>query len=325
MPGSGVPELDVVLQHLHLGSSALFSLAEGRVTFDVDPADPSLGVRVVDEGGRLPDVAGYDHLGAQRVWTGGQTWLQLRISGVTVVEDGYRLACAVLERVLVGGEPLAEAVQTSLQRLQELLARQRGLPLQREIGLWGELHALQRLATVIGAQQAVQAWQGPGYGEHDFTLTDADVEVKTTASEGRVHHIATLTQLQPVEQRPLWLLSLRITRSNGTDARTLHEQIEHTASVLAPHDEDFRRCLKKLREQPIVADPWSTRWRLRDTPALFAVGEDFPGLTNRRLHAAGFDVARLDGVEQRINLEGWPTAAPVPAFWPHNDTPPAKD
>ncbi|WP_380158803.1 PD-(D/E)XK motif protein [Kineococcus sp. R86509] len=318
MTVAGLPSLAVVMQHMSLRSPAIYPLDMYDATFDIDPSDFSLGIRVRDSGASLPEVTGFDRLTSRRVYIADGTWLELRIDGATIIEDAYQLASMIFHLVTEEQASLSTAVRVSLERLQELLAQRRGLSLSVEVGLWGELFVLQRLITTVGLFPALQAWQGPQGGEHDFTLDAQDLEVKTTTSERRQHHITHLTQLEPVMDRPLWLISVQITRSTGIGSRTLLEQIEATRHVLGPYREQFDTLLTDVLKIPSVPDPWSTRWRLRSEPALFPVTSAFPGLTRAALDGAGFDIARLTAVEQSIDLGGWPTSVANPSFWPTN-------
>lgn len=160
----GLPSMAVVMQHMSLGSPAIFPLGLQDTTFDIDPSDGSLGIRVADTGASLPDVAGFDHLTSRRVYAGSNTWIEFRIGGEIMTEDAYQLASMVLHLLVDERTSLSTAVRASLERLQELLARRGGTSLSVEVGLWGELLVLQRLIPTLGPPGAMQAWQGPRGG-----------------------------------------------------------------------------------------------------------------------------------------------------------------
>lgn len=302
------PSWDTVADHLHARSAALWNLPAAEM--DVDPFDVSLGIRVADHGQPLPDVTGYRHLTSRRVYVDAGSRLELRVAGASLLSDGYRLLVDVAAALETGRVGFAAAVRTALERLHELLHRSSGLPLHREIGLWGELHVLESAAAALGPYAALTAWQGPSRGEHDFTLDEADLEVKTTTSELRHHRITSLTQLSPLPGRDLWLLSVRITRSNGEGSRTLHEQIRATQDGLG----ELAHHLDELADETAVDQQWAPRWRLRDHPDLYRVDAAFPGLTSDKLTHAGIDITGLLAVEQTIDLENRPSSMNGPEW-----------
>lgn len=317
MTSTATPSWDTVAAHLRARSAALWRGESADM--DVDPAEPSLGIRVRDKGQPLPDVAGYRHLTSRRVFVDGGGRLELRVAGAAQLADGHRLLADVASALDTGRVDFAAAVRAALDRLHELLHRRGGVSLDQEVGLWGELHVLQSAVTALGPRAALTAWQGPARGEHDFTLTDDDVEVKTTTAELRHHRITTLTQLAPLPGRDLWLMSIRITRSNGTGSRTLHEQIQHTRQLLG----DLAHHLDDLLAETATAQEWAPRWRLRDDPDLYAVDDDFPGLTRDRLTLAGIDTNHILGIDQTIDLEHRPPTTAGPQWL--RPTTPDKD
>src|SRR5262249_1666676 len=116
--------------------------------------------------------------------------------------DFYALACAVADRIQIDHLPADRAITDSLEAWSALLERLVVLSHEKQIGLLGELWALERVATGYGLEFALQAWKGPEAEEHDFSLSAQDIEVKTTGGERRVHMISALTQLLPNPDRP---------------------------------------------------------------------------------------------------------------------------
>jgi hypothetical protein len=310
-----MPPLEVIRQHLASASPAVFPL-DGvlQATLDVEPADASIGLRIPDDATPLPEISGYRHLIAERVWASGRTWLQVRVRGASLLEDGYMLLASVLERMRSDSLSFAEAFDVTLGNVEALLSGSRGLSDDAEKGLWGELRVLQRLIRTIGSADALAAWQGPTFGEHDFTLAGDDIEVKTTASERRLHWFGDPRQLQPVVGRRLWVLSLKITHSQGPGALTLQEMVDQTIELVsaAALSAVFARRLDAAGWSSNQTSILSRRWRLRDEPLALPVDDHFPGLDQAALDALGARTIRVESLQQRLNLDGLQAASDPP-------------
>ncbi len=124
------------------------------------------------------------------------------------------VASEILDACLVGiaeGTGAVEAAVTALGRWRDLLdmVPSRKLGSDDLAALLGELIVLQRL--VQQPSDALALWTGPKHLPHDFTSSAGDIEVKTTRSRERsVITIHGLTQLTPVEGRPLYLAFIRL-------------------------------------------------------------------------------------------------------------------
>src|SRR5699024_6198251 len=86
-----------------------------------------------------------------------------------------------------------------------------GLSADAELGLVGELCIMQEMIEQgVPLFTAVDAWQGPHDGLHDYLLAGGAIEVKSTlASEGFPVKIASLEQLDNSHSQPLFLAGLR--------------------------------------------------------------------------------------------------------------------
>ena len=108
------------------------------------------------------------------------------------------------------------AVGRVLGRWRELLDRDASsvLSLEQLTGLFGELWVLCR--SLAEGQSAVRRWSGPLGGRHDFTGPNLSLEVKSTLRrEGRVIEVHGLEQMEPPPGGRLFLMLLRLERSEG--------------------------------------------------------------------------------------------------------------
>lgn len=107
-----------------------------------------------------------------------------------------------------------EAATTLFARLRRwqrfLAAAAAGLSIERQRGLFGELHALKNLfAPASGPMPAVAAWRSPKRSHQDFQFGAAATEVKTTTSKQPVCvRITSERQLDCVGTRALFLYVL---------------------------------------------------------------------------------------------------------------------
>jgi Putative PD-(D/E)XK family member, (DUF4420) len=310
------PTVETLVEHLAGGAPALFRVdGPPDATIDVDTATDSVGVRVAWDGSEVPSLAGYDRLSCGVVVVTGTAWAEIRVLGRSLIPDGYRLLLAILDRVLDEGLNFASAVMETLDRFDSVLDEVHGLGLERELGLWGELTLLLKLIETQHPARAIEAWQGPTGGEHDFTLPEGDVEVKTTSLERRIHWFSDPHQLRPTLGRRLWVLSIQVTPSVGEGTRTLPELV-----AALRNDARVSLSARDPLEAGLAASGWRDgrdelylkRWRLRTAPVTFEVTDAFPGITESLLEASGFPAEHLVELRQRLDLESWPTSAESP-------------
>ena len=314
MTDHGIPSVTTLIEHLDGGAPALYNVG-GQVgaTIDVDPATASVGLRIPWDGIDVPDFTSYDHLATSVVKVAEEPWAELRLSGRPVISDGYRLLLAVLVRIQQDGKSFSEAVRVTVGQFDALLDEIHGPGREKEIGLWGELAMLNALFAQHGAASAIDWWQGPSRGEHDFTLPEGDLEVKTTSSERRIHWFSDPRQLNPTLGRPLWVVSIQVTKSAGAGARTLPEFVaEVQTQIPSSHSDLFLAALAEVGWSEEAIPLLQSRWRVRSQPAVFEVTNEFPAVTEARLAETGVPVERVVDLRQRISLDGLPEASVNP-------------
>ncbi|MGW4740198.1 PD-(D/E)XK motif protein [Nocardia xishanensis] len=280
----------------------------------INPITPELGLRI-----EIPSVSAAPDTGlsniATRVTTfDGHWYLEVVVTNVALFRDAYPVLCAMIDRVQLDGMKPVVALRATLAKLSSLLLSPATLSREREVGLFGELLVLGGLLGPLGARDALQAWRGGDAEEHDFGLSELDIEVKTTSGERRTHWIESLTQLVPTGVRPLWVVSHQITPAGGGAGRTLPELVDIIRSQVSDD------ALRDKFETELVGSGWyesardqlSTVWTRRTPSVPHAVVGDFPRLTPDAIRTDWVPMGRIPDVKYRINLDGLETTQPVP-------------
>lgn len=109
---------------------------------------------------------------------------------------------------------IVDAFLSRIRAWQEFMRRsdEGVLSPEAEVGLFGELHLLHTLINSgIPALNAIEAWQGPMEGLHDFQIGAGAIEVKSTLSQGGFPAtIGSLDQLDDSSIQPLFLAGVRL-------------------------------------------------------------------------------------------------------------------
>ena len=129
-------------------------------------------------------------------------------------------------------DALTRAMQRT-RRWYHLLrgGKSRGLSVEEQRGLVGELAFLRDLARELGPATAIEAWTGPTGSSKDFELIGTCVEVKTqrVASKPFVV-ISSVDQLADVEGSVLCLRVINVASAVLPRGENLHDHVHNTAS-----------------------------------------------------------------------------------------------
>ena len=260
---------------------------------------------------RGPNVVEFENLDFDVITDETGTWHQLSVQLDDNLDEVYALLCAILDRVQLSGQSFAEAIEESLDSLTGILAVRRSLSREKQVGLFGELWTLLAVAEAKGAAAAIDSWRGPLGEEHDFGMSEADLEVKTTTGERREHWISTTTQLVPTGHRPLYLLSIQLTAAALDAGHTLPSLIASARSALATHVVRLDAVLARLGYRDRDSDLYHSRWTLRTSPAFYQVGLQFPAVTQERLEAMVPSSERITDLRYRVDLTGLEPSPPL--------------
>jgi hypothetical protein len=283
-----------------------------EVLLAIDVPNETLRLEVPWDGEDPPVIGEYLHITTSVFFRNRQNWAGIAVHGLRFFSDAYPLLRSVADHIQLDGASFRSAVKESLASYHELLASSEQMPVEKEVGLFGELLFLEHLVKATGPSSALQAWRGGDeVEEHDFGLDDGDVEVKTTTRDKRMHWISSLNQLVPTAERPLYLLSIQLTAAGASSARRLPDLVSDIGQQLP---QDLRSTfLRRIFDAGFKAEQSPETYlllRLRSAPAYFEVDEDFPRLDYAYLRKAGAAIERIPEVRYLINLDGLTSSKP---------------
>jgi hypothetical protein len=287
---------------------------EPAASLTIDAANELLTLDVAWDGEQPPDIGGYVYITTDVRHHHRQNWVSLIVHGKRFFADAYPLIRSVVDAVQLEHTTFATAVRESVGQYQELLTASGRMSDNAEVGLWGELLVLHHLFATMPATRALASWRGGDQTEeHDFGLTDDDLEIKTTIGENRRHWIGSLTQLQPTPDRRLWLTSIQVTGAGVGPGYRLPDLIDQIGTGLPDNDRDtFRGRVERMGYRTTQAPDTYRLLRLRTAPATFRVDDTFPRLTRAALASGDVDATRIEQVAYTVKLDGLTPAADVP-------------
>ena len=272
-----------------------------RYELELDPAAQRYRLMTPVDG-HEPAVAGYRRVSVETFSTEDGPWFQLEIDARDLHHEAYGMVVSIVSAVR-GGATFATAVETVLERMRAVLASRRRLSPDQEIGLLGELLVVRHLLATCDGADVIDWWLGLLGEQHDLGLPDFDVEVKTTSAERRVHVVHGERQMEATPGRPLWLLSIQVTRAGGARGLGLPELVgDLRRRVPHTHRESLAVHLHGVGWREEDADLYPDRYILRSTPAAFEVDDDFPAITPARLSGVVPHLELISDLQYRLDL-----------------------
>lgn len=238
----------------------------------------------------------------------GKSYIQVGASSQPLLREIYYFICGIISRAERSGEELADAIEGEISAWEMLLLAPPSLDRSQQVGLLGELWILWRLMNNAGPT-AIDLWTGPQSEQHDFRLTAADIEVKTTLSHSREHTISGLGQLTTTDGRSLAVISIQIKPAGGGPGVSIAEAVDRIMTRLAldvAAVKKFTDCLTALGYRQADRNLYPARFCLRSSPMVIDVDQLFPRLTADVILGSLQDSAasRIRKVIYSVNLDG---------------------
>lgn len=303
-------------QYLGVGVPGIFVLREDPpIHLFADEGGRRFGIRFAASG--EPPVS-RSAVEVRQIVIDGRRHLELSIDRPVLYRTFYSLAGQIAAAVIRDGADAEAAADGALRQWRALLLEDRLLGEERQIGLFGELWALDRLLTA-GVIEGVECWTGPDQESHDLRLAAADFEVKTTVGPRRVHTVTSLAQLEPSPGVPLFLLSLRV-QDGGEGGHSLPVLADRIAARLPAQEAlRFRQRLELAGYFDHDREHYPARRRPADPPRLIAVDDGCPRLVRSAVSAipSAFAPDRIVSASYRIDVEGLGALDGDPEFHLH--------
>lgn len=243
----------------------------------------------------------------RRVSTGLETlndreWARITIDARHMYTEAYGLMLSVIQ-AMRGGATFAAATSAAMTNMKALLAAKPRISEEKQVGLVGELLLFRALLNASDEYSVIDWWLGPLAEERDYAFPAFDAEVKTTLGELRVHVINGAGQLEPSPGRPLWLVSIQITRAGGDpNGFTLPGLIQETRERLTTTRDRFVAYLASENWEDDDAAMYPTAYILRTAPSAYLVDDDFPAVTRSRLHSVVPHSDLVSAVTYRVDV-----------------------
>lgn len=233
---------------------------------------------------------------------GGETWQRITFDARGMHTEAYGLVVSIVQAVR-GGATFSAAAGAALTNMKALLAAKPRIPEQRQVGLFGELILVRHLLAEHSERAVMDWWLGPLAEQHDFAFPHFDAEIKTTLGEKRIHVIHGAGQLEPTMGRPLWLVSIQVTRAGGDPSgRRLAQVIGEIREHLVATRPQFDAALENEGWDDADEAMYPARYVLRNPPAAYLVDDDFPALTPGRLRAAVPHSEMVSDITYRVDM-----------------------
>ena len=284
----------------------------GAVTTHIVSESPEAIVRIDGAGQKISLLT--PHTGMvqntselKRVSTGLETrngieWARITIDARNMYTEAYGLMLSIVQ-AMRGGATFAAATSAAMTNMRALLAAKPQISEQKQIGLVGELLLFRALLDAFDEHSVIDWWLGPLAEERDYAFPAFDAEVKTTTSESRSHVINGANQLEPSPGRPLWLVSIQITRAGGDpNGFTLPGLIQELRERLTTTRDRFVAYLASENWDDDDAAVYPNSYILRTTPAAYLVDDDFPAITTSRLRSVIPHSDLVSAVTYRVDV-----------------------
>lgn len=232
-------------------------------------------------------------------WANQLLSVEVSSSSYRVVE-GYNCYCLTLNernhldlfetlcRDVVGAAEAAEDLQAALQRAVRRTTRWhhllrgggRGLSIEEQRGLIGELALLRELVTEVGPMAAAEAWHGPEESAKDFELPGIYIECKARRSAAHPKvRISSEAQLMDIPGARLFLRVQDVDTALDGEGENLTQHVERTGALFADdliaHDVWERRLFGTGYDPELVE---ANRTWHPGAVQMFEVREGFPRL-----------------------------------------------
>ena len=154
----------------------------------------------------------------------------------------------------------------------------KGLSIEEQRGLVGELTFLRELSDQIGPAAAIEAWKGPEGSSKDFEFPHCCIEVKARRGAAKPFvRISSEYQLSDVEEGSLFLRVYNVDGAVLPDGETLHGHVALTADYFDENDWAFAQWQDLIDATGYASEgDYSNRRWIVGLTRTFEVADGFP-------------------------------------------------
>lgn len=216
--------------------------AQGRFNFFwavVERNAPALVFNIQDEQSTSLELPKFRNLEIRYRYINGRSLV------LSLLEGSQREIFETLCRNVVAAGEQAQDELAAIDRFVRRTRRwsfllkggsEKGLTLEEQRGLVGELACLRELARNRSPESAVEGWTGPDGGSKDFEFPDVCIEVKARRGAAKPFvRISSEDQLADVEGRRLFLRVYDVDNAVIPEGQNLHDHVAITQAMFE-HD-----------------------------------------------------------------------------------------
>lgn len=164
----------------------------------------------------------------------------------------FYVLCQDVVEAAEGADSLEKAMERAIHRTRRwhfLLkaGNMRGLSLEEQRGLVGELAFLREICDAVGPAAAIEAWNGPEGSSKDFEFPECCVEIKARRSAAKPHvSISSVDQLSDVEGANVYLRVYNVDSAADAEGDSLHDHVARTAGLFELSDLIFEKWQNRI-------------------------------------------------------------------------------
>ena len=244
-----------------------FNIGDNEIMIGIDDTNLNMLIRMDDVGEKGP-ISLLEGLGYKinKLSINNKKGIFLDIFADSNRRVQFSLFLAYFISYLELDPDLIEALSKTKKSLKKYWSGKNDiLPLNKQIGLFGELSILEILMKNLDHRKVVESWEGPNDGLHDFNGHSMDLEVKSTLKDPPIVRVGNIDQLIPTISKSLNLIVNLFERGKGL---TLSENID---SILDRYFNDDPELMILFEEKLLhvgysheYCDHYTERFTLRD-------------------------------------------------------------
>lgn len=191
--------------------------------------------------------------------------------------------CLNVVEAAEGADTLSNALNRAINRTRRWhfflkAGSTRGLSIEEQRGLVGELAFLDELCDIIGPAAAIEAWMGPEGSSKDFEFPHCCIEVKARRGAAKPYvRISSEDQLSDVDGGKLFLKVYNVDSAMVPEGENLHEHVSKLALRFEEYDQAFGQWEDRITATGYAPqDDYADRRWIVGTAKTYTVVEGFP-------------------------------------------------